>query len=94
MALKVKSCDKEYTVALPWQSSSKREMECCQSSYLYKHDVGDMFVLFAVLKRYWLHRKLMAGAVAWSDPRPPGMRTVVGSILTSGNILSLRLVKK
>ena len=26
----------------------------------------------------------MPGAVAWSDARPPGMRTVAGSILTSG----------
>ena len=29
-----------------------------------------------------------AGAVAQSDARPPGMRMVMGSILTSGNILS------
>ena len=34
------------------------------------------------------------GAVARSDARPPGMRTVAGSILTSGNILSWRLVIK
>ena len=34
------------------------------------------------------------GAVARSDPRPPGMRTVMGSILTTGNILSLKLVMK
>ena len=32
--------------------------------------------------------------VARSDARPPGMRTVEGSILGSGNILSLRLVMK
>ena len=33
------------------------------------------------------------GAVAQSDARPPGMQTVTGSILTSGNILLWRLVK-
>ena len=33
-------------------------------------------------------------AVARSDARLPGMRTVSGSILTSGNILSWRLVMK
>ena len=33
-------------------------------------------------------------SVAWSDARPPGMRTVAGSIVGSGNILSLRLVMK
>ena len=32
------------------------------------------------------------GAVARSDQCPPGMRTVAGSLLTSGNILSWRLV--
>ena len=36
----------------------------------------------------------MPGTVARSDPRPPGMRTVAGSILGSGNILSWRLVMK
>ena len=30
----------------------------------------------------------MTGAVARSDVRPPSRRTVAGSILTSGNILS------
>ena len=34
------------------------------------------------------------GAVARSDPRPPGMRTVVGSTFMTGNILSLKLVMK
>ena len=34
------------------------------------------------------------GLVAWSDARLPGMRMVAGSILTSGNILSWRLVMK
>ena len=34
------------------------------------------------------------GAEARSDPRPPGMWMVVGSILTTGNILSLKLVMK
>ena len=32
------------------------------------------------------------GPIAWSDARPTGMRTVVGVILGSGNILSWRLV--
>ena len=31
------------------------------------------------------------GAIARSDARPPGMRTVAGSILMSGNILLWRL---
>ena len=34
----------------------------------------------------------MPGAVARWDPGPPGIRTIAGSILASGNILSLRLV--
>ena len=34
------------------------------------------------------------GAVARSDLRPPGMRTVGGSILRPGNILSWTLVMK
>ena len=34
------------------------------------------------------------GMVARSDARPPGMRTVTGSILTSGSILLWRLVMK
>ena len=34
------------------------------------------------------------GPVARSDARLPGMRTVAGSILGSGNIISWRLVKK
>ena len=34
------------------------------------------------------------GAEAQSDARPPGMRMAAGSILTSGNILSWRLVMK
>ena len=29
----------------------------------------------------------LPGAVAGSDSRPPGMRTIAGSILTSGKIL-------
>ena len=33
-------------------------------------------------------------AVARSDPRPPDMRTVAGSILTSGSIFSWSLVMK
>ena len=36
----------------------------------------------------------LQGPVARSDARPPGMRTVAGSILGSGNILSLKLVMK
>ena len=31
---------------------------------------------------------ILPGAVAQSDVHPPGMRTVAGLILTSGNILS------
>ena len=34
------------------------------------------------------------GTLARSDLRPPGMRTFLGSILTAGNILSLKLVMK
>ena len=34
------------------------------------------------------------GALARSDLRMPGMRTFLGSILTAGNILSLKLVMK
>ena len=47
-----------------------------------------------MLSAYKLHvylvntLKEMLGVVARSDARPPGMRTVGGSILTSGNILS------
>ena len=37
---------------------------------------------------------ISSGAVARSDSRPPGMRTITGSILTSGNILSWSLVMK
>ena len=36
----------------------------------------------------------MPGAVAWSDAHPPDMRTIAGSILLSGNILSWRWVMK
>ena len=36
----------------------------------------------------------MLGAVAQSDARPPGMRMVAGSILTSRNILLWSLVMK
>ena len=34
------------------------------------------------------------GWLAWSDAPPPGMRTVAGLILRSGNILSWRSVIK
>ena len=37
---------------------------------------------------------LQPGAVAQSDAHPPGMQAVAGLILTSGNILSWRLVMK
>ena len=37
---------------------------------------------------------ILPGAVARSDASPPSMQTVAGSILTSGNILSWRLVMK
>ena len=36
----------------------------------------------------------LPGTVARSDPRPPGMRTVAGSILTSSIILPWSLVMK
>ena len=44
--------------------------------------------------KYPFHMALEPAAVARSDARPPGMRTIAGSILTSDNILSWRLVMK
>ena len=41
-----------------------------------------------------LHYFTNINLLYYSDARPPGMRTVAGSILTSGNILSWRLVMK
>ena len=41
-----------------------------------------------------LYENDLPDAVARSETRPPSMRTVAGSILTSGNIPSWRLVMK
>ena len=63
----------------------------------YLHMTGMDMVLNIHRKKVKQHSvslTLWPGTVARSDARPPGMRTVAGSILTSGNILSWRLVMK
>ena len=57
-----------------------------------KNGSGPVYLLNQVI--YTLDTNfMMPGAVARPDPRPPGMRTVAGSVLTSGNILSWSLAK-
>ena len=69
--------------------TTARESGTYTISYVTKLQLIHWYIYHSALTK--LNRP---GAVARSDPRPPGMRTVVGSILTTGNILSLKLVMK
>ena len=69
--------------------TTARESGTYTISYVNKLQLIHWYIYHSALTK--LNR---LGAVARSDPRPPGMRTVVGSILTTGNILSLKLVMK
>ena len=69
--------------------TNARESGTYTISYVTKLQLIHCYIYHSALTK--LNRP---GAEARSDPRPPGMRTVVGSILTTGNILSLKLVMK
>ena len=73
--------------------------------FLYKLSIsiiisGDIASYFLKILLTYVHFKYPGsnknepGAVARSDPRPPGMRTVAGSILMSGDNLSWSLAMK
>ena len=69
--------------------TNARESGTYTISYVTKLQLIHWYIYLSALTK--LNRP---GAEARSDPRPPGMRTVVGSILMTGNILSLKLVMK